>query len=181
MDTHEIDFANAGNPQGEDVLAPSKTYVANAIPRDDGYLAQFSAPGLIPRYVSHAHNNDPIVYDTEEDAKNAARDAMMRILNAPRRTQVRGKNARYEKMTGPEFAVALAESGLSLTLFAFIFGTSVDRAQQWIDGVDNVPHPARVLLALFRDNPQNVDIAEQVTESVTTDRRPRSEVDKRSR
>lgn len=156
------------------MLAPSKSYVAKAIPVDGGYIAQFSAPGLIPRYVARSHEPDnPIVFDTAEEAENEARRAAFGILNKPRQTQRRGKDVRYQKLSGPEFAVLLAESGLSLTLFAHIYGTSVSRAQGWLDGADNAPHPARVLLEIFKANPEMVDVAEDVTNAATTDRRPR--------
>lgn len=173
MDIATTNRAASGDSGEEDLLAPSKTLVAKAIPVEDGYIAQFSAPGLIPRYVSLAHTpSTPIVFDTEEEAENAARKAAFGIFNTPRQTQARGKNVRFQKMTGEEFAVALAEARIGMTLFAYVYGTSVDRVQTWIDGTDGVPHPARVLLALFKESERNVDIAEEVTDSVTTDRRP---------
>lgn len=155
-----------------DMLAPSRSFVARAIPVQGGYIAQFSAPGLIPRYVG-MNQDDPKVFATAEDAEEAARKAAFAVANKPRQTQRRGKDVRYEKLSGPDFAVLLAESGLSLTLFAYIYGSSVDRVQGWIDGADNAPHPARVLLEIFKANPDMVDVAEDVTNAATTDRRPR--------
>ena len=75
-------------------------------------------------------------------------------------------------MNGPEFAVALAEAGIGLTLFAYIYGTSIERAQQWIDGIESVPHPVRLLLELFRAYPTTIDLAESVTDAHTIARRP---------
>lgn len=173
MDIATIDRVAEAETEESEVLQPSKTLVAQAIPVEDGWLAQFSAPGLIPRYVTMTHSPDvPHVFDTKVEAEEAARKAAFGIFNKPRQTQSRGKNDRYEKMSGPEFAVALAETGVGLSLFAYVYGTSVDRAQAWIDSTENVPHPARVLLALFKDSARNVDIAEKVTDSVTTARRP---------
>jgi hypothetical protein len=33
---------------------------------------------------------------------------------------------------------------------------------------ERAPHPVRVLLELFKANPKNIDIAEQVTDGVTS-------------
>lgn len=156
----------------EIVLAPSKSYVAKAIPVEGGYIAQFSAPGLIPRYVARPHDpENPTVFPTIAEAEGAARVAVFGALNAPRKQHARGKNERYEKLSGPDFAVLLAESGLGLTFFAWLYGTSPDRVQSWIDGTDNAPHPARVMLEVFKAHPNAVDIAEEVTNAVTTNRR----------
>ena len=150
---------------------PSKTFVAKAVPCQDGFYAKFSAPGLIPRLVGY--QQQPKVFATAEAAENAARLAAFEVANAPRKTQRRGKDVRYTKLSGPDFAVLLAESGLSLTLFAYLYGTSPDRVQSWLDGVDGCPHPVRVLLEIFKRHPETIDTAEDVTEKVTTERRPR--------
>lgn len=155
-----------------DMLAPSRSFVARAIPVQGGFIAQFSAPGLIPHYVGRDQDN-PRVFATAKEAEDAARLTAIEVANKPRKTQRRGKDVRYEKLTGPDFAVLLAESGLSLTLFSYIYGTSVDRAQSWVDGLDNAPHPARVLLEIFKANPDMVDVAEDVTNAATTERKPR--------
>lgn len=166
MDAPTIDLGS----DEEDVLAPSKTFVAKAIPTDDGYLAQFSAPGLIPRYVTYAHNNEAVVYPSQDAAEDAAREATFAILNKPRKGHKRGKQEKYQKLSGPDFAVLLAESGVGLSLFAYLYGSSIDRVQGWIDGLDNAPHPARVLLEIFKADPRMIDIAEVITDSCTTDR-----------
>lgn len=152
-------------------LVPSKSYIAKAVPANGGFHALFSAPGLLPRLVgAHAA---PQVFTSPAAAEIAAMRALYGILNEPRQQQARGKDMRYQKLSGPEFAVLLAETGIGLTLFAHLYGTSPDRVQSWIDGVDSPPHPARILLELFKRQPVLVDIAEGVTEAVTTERRPR--------
>jgi DNA-binding transcriptional regulator YiaG len=151
---------------------PSRHYIAKAVPCDNGFHARFSAPGLYPRLVARPHS-EPTIFEYEAEAEIAAMTALFGILNAPRETQSRGKDMRYQKLSGPEFAVLLAESGLSLTLFAYLYGTSPDRAQSWIDGVDSAPHPARILLEIFKRHPELVDEAEDITAAVTTERRPR--------
>lgn len=153
------------------ILAPSKTFIAKAIQTSDGFHAVFSAPGLVPRKVGR--DGHPFAFDSEKEAENAALRALFGALNAPRETQGRGRDTRYRKLTGPEFAVLLAESKIGLTLFAHIYGTFPDRVQSWIDGTNDVPHPARVLLEIFKAHPKTVDTAERVTEAVATERKPR--------
>lgn len=154
------------------VLAPSKKFVARAIPVDGGYIALFSIPGLIPRYVGYDQTN-PRVFPTAEQAEIEARTAAFKIANSPRETQARGKNVRTEKLSGSDVAILIAEAGLSLTLLAHIAGTNVNRVQSWIDGVDSMPHPIRLLLEIFKAHPELIDMAESITESVSTERRPR--------
>lgn len=150
---------------------PARMYVAKAVQSDDGFHAVFAAPGLVPRKVTRPDApNKPIPFPTKKAAEEEARRALFGILNAPRINQRRGKDVKYQKLSGPEFAVLLAESGLSLTLFSYLYGTSPERAQTWIDGVDFAPHPARVLLEIFKANPEMVDLAEKVTDEATTPR-----------
>lgn len=151
------------------MLAPSRSFVARAIPVQGGFIAQFSAPGLIPRYVGRDQDK-PRVFSTAEEAEEAARKAAFEVANRPRKTQARGKNVKVAKLSGPDAAVLIAEANLTLTLCAFLAGTSVDRVQSWVDGVDSMPHPVRLLLEIFKENPDMIDIAERVTEAVTVPR-----------
>lgn len=138
----------------------------------------YYAPGLIPGTVRD-RAGVATVFPTEKDARLAAAEAMIATLNAPRDYRdVRdgGKPERYQKLSGAEFANLLQESGITLKLFAYIYGTSMKRAFWWLDGrndkggEENVPHPARILLELFKADPKNIDIAEAVTDSVTEKR-----------
>lgn len=153
---------------------PSSVYIAKAMQLPSGkWQAVFSAPGLVPE-VSSSPDGRVFEFNTEEEAERRAWQALLKVLNAPRRQarQSQGKPERYKKLTGPEFAVLLAQAGLTPTFFAYLYGTSQDRVLKWIDGVDDVPHPVRLLLTLFIDNSRNVDLAEKVTNDNTTSSRP---------
>ena len=151
---------------------PSRSYLAKAIPLPNGkYQAQYAAPGLVP-YVATNSTGRAYEYNSREEAEVGAMRALFGILNKTRDAASSGKPERYSKMTGPEFAIALAEAGLTPTFFAFLYGTSQERVLKWVDGAENCPHPARILLTLFADDQRNIDVAEAVTERVTTSRRP---------
>lgn len=155
-----------------DVLAPSKSFVARAIPVEGGFIAQFSAPGLIPRYIGRSQDN-PKIFISAQKAEEEARKAAFEIANSPRKNQARGKNVKIEKLSGPPVAVLIAEAGLTLTLCAHIAGTSIDRVQSWIDGLDFMPHPIRLLLEIFKAHPEIVDMAEDITDRASIEKRPR--------
>lgn len=153
-------------------------YGAEAIPNMDapGFLGLYRAPGLAPGFVRNPETNRVRNFDTEAEAIAAASLRLFDILNTPRlRTVSRsGKSERYEKLTKQELAVLLAESGITMKLFTYLYGTSERRMTEWLNGVNDkgneerAPHPVRVLLELFKADPKNVDIAERVTDDVTT-------------
>jgi hypothetical protein len=160
---------------------PARKYVAKVIPHPSGsgHLAQFAFPGVIPLYVSD--DGIPIVYDTEDEAKCAALDALFKSMN--KRPREGGKRERYKPLSGSELAILTAEAGLAPSFFCYLWGTTTERFFEWIDEVKNkdgrvmpVPHPVRVMLEIFKDKDigqRAIDIAEKVTEQVTTERKPR--------
>jgi len=156
-----------------DMLAPSKKLVAKAIPVDGGWIAQFSAPGLVPRYVGWSQDN-PKVFATAEAAEEEARLAAFEVFNKPRETQARGRNVRIAKLSGPEAADLIARAGVTLTWLAHVATSgNVDRVQSWVDGIDNMPHPVRLLLEAIIAHPDLADLFEDITDSVASERRPR--------
>lgn len=149
------------------------TYNVWADPVAGGYHGTFQAPGLTPDVVRD-ENGQPRLFPNEHAAKYAASMTMFVVLNKPRVFAGKsGKPERYTKMTGPEFAVELAEAGITPTFLAYLYGTSQKRVLEWIDGVEAVPHPVRILLRLFQADSRNIDLAEEVTDAVTTERKPR--------
>jgi len=142
-----------------------------------GYIAEYYAPGLVPEAVKE--NGKVAIFPDKASAELAAYRVRDTILNTPRRysdVKSNAKNGRYDRLTGPEFAALLQETGITLTLFSEIYGTTMKRAFSWIDGKNDkgeaefAPHPARVLLELFKANPRNIDVAEDVTHKATTPR-----------
>lgn len=150
-------------------MKPAIRHVANAIRHPSGkYLAQYAAPGMVPLFVSR--HNVPSLFDTEEDARTEAALVLVDVLKSRKRDT--SKPEVYRKLTGDEFAVLLAEAGLTPTFFAYLYGTTQERVIKWIDGVDDVPHPVRLILETWKRHPETIDTSEAVTESVTTQRRP---------
>lgn len=152
---------------------PSHVFIARAVPTSSGrFHALLSAPGLVPNTHKDKSGN-PQEFDTAEEAELVAMRALFAVLNKPRQMARKKQKSpeRYRKMTNVEFAVTLQNVGLTPTFFAFLYGTSQARVIQWIDGTDAVPHPARIFLAIFAADEKAIDIAEEVTEQVTTSRR----------
>ena len=153
-------------------------YGAEAIPNADGpgYVGLYRSPGLAPGFVRDPETKRLKVFDTEAEAIAAASLRLFDILNTPRlRTVGRsGKSEKYRKLTKQELAILMTEAGISWKFFSYLYGTSERRLTEWMNGVnekgteEQAPHPVRVLLELFKANPKNIDIAEAVTDAVTT-------------
>lgn len=153
---------------------PSHVYIARAVPVPGGkFQALYSAPGL-ETAIAKTKDGRPYEYSSEVEAEAGAVRALHGVLNAPRikARASQGKSERYRKLTGPEFAVLLRQAGVTATWFAYVMGTSVERVLKWVDGVDDVPHPARLLLMLILADERNAGIIEKVTDENTTTRRP---------
>ncbi len=77
-------------------------------------------------------------------------------------------------MTKQELAILMSEAGITWKFFTYLYGTSERRLTEWMTGTNDkgqpeqAPHPVRVMLELFKANPNNIDIAEAVTDAVTT-------------
>jgi DNA-binding transcriptional regulator YiaG len=150
--------------------AVSKRYSIRAVQLPaGGFLAEYAFPGVRAFYVSD--RGQPTVHGSETEAMASAAIALANALN--NRPRQRGKPERYTKLTGAEFAVLLAEAGLTPTFFAEIYGTSSGRIVEWMDDVTDVPHPVRLLLELFKHHPETIDTAEKITQAVTVARSPR--------
>lgn len=173
LDDSTADGGRYGVPMGKNIFYRVWTE-PNA--HSGGFIAFWVSPGLTPAVVRSA-NGSPTIYTDTHTAELAAWRRMAADLNKPRSKATSGKPERYVKMTGPEFAAALQEAGITPTFMAFLYGTSQQRVLDWIDGVPNadIPHPARLLLALFKFDESNMDICEAITERVTTERKPRRE------
>lgn len=166
------------NPSGEPGKKLDILYGAEAVPNADGpgFIAVYRAPGLAPGLVRDPATNKVRMFPTEDAAVAAGATRLFDILNTPRLRTVNrsGKSERYRKLTKQELAILMTEAGITWKLFAYLYGTSERRLTEWMNGVnekgveEQAPHPVRVLLELFKANPKNVDIAEAVTDSVTS-------------
>jgi DNA-binding transcriptional regulator YiaG len=158
---------------------PKSSYGVKALPNEHGpgFVALYWAPGL-KAGLRRDEAGRPAVFSREADAEAAAAQRLFEVLNIPRAraNASSSKKERYERLSGAEFAELIREVGITPTFLAYLYGTSDKRVFQWVDGVnekgleESPPHPVRVLLELFKGNPANIDIAERVTNAVTTSR-----------
>lgn len=177
------DSVTAFNP-GENEMPRTKNiiYEVWAEPNKfgSGFVGCYQAPGITAGLIRDPETREVKIFGTEDAAKLAAAQRLFDIVNSPRQGSVRhlGKDVRYRKLTGPEFAELLRDSGITLTLFCYLYGTSIKRATHWLDGRNEkgdeelAPHPVRVFLELLVANKSNIDIAEQITAAVVTSRSP---------
>lgn len=154
-------------------MKPAKRYLAKALPtsRPGIFYGQFAFPGVEPRYVNV--NGAPALFGSEDEAVAAAALAMIETLNS--RPKERSNPESYTRLTGPEFAVLLAEAGITPTFFSYLNNSRLERVFGWMDASeekDLAPHPVRVLLEIFKAHPETIDTAEAVTERVTEARKP---------
>jgi len=145
-------------------------YIAEAKRVDGGFLAMWAYPGIPPRPALDQDRN-PVVFQDERAARIRAALELHRQLNE--RTWITGKPERYKHLTGPELALKLREAGVTPTEFARLYGTAQARVMDWIDGVREVPHPVYVLLEIFIAAPDAIEIANTLTDQMTTSRTPR--------
>lgn len=152
----------------------SKTYFAKAIKTGDGehWLGQFSMPGMVPDFAKEGGQRR--LFEYEGAAYVSACVALVGVLMARKRLGSNSPPERYQKLTGEELAVLLAEADLTPTFAAFLAGTSLERMMEMLDGVREPPHLLRVLLEIFKAAPNTIDIAEEVTNAVTTTRQERT-------
>jgi hypothetical protein len=146
-----------------------------------GFVSWYWAPGLTPG-ITRDTDGSIQRFETEEQAYSAGSKKLIEILNIPRvrAYQQSGKLEKYAKLTGPELADLLAGTGITATLATYILGTNEKRFFQWIDGKNEKgqdeapPHHVRIILELLKANPDNIDIAQAVTDAVTSKRSVRS-------
>ena len=152
-------------------------YIARAVAHGRGYRAQYGFPGVALRYVTPRDSDQPCSYASALDAEHDARRVLLDAMNnRPRQSKLE----RYRRMTGAEFAEAVRAAGITPTFFCYLWGTDTKRFFQWADEtpdkagtVVGPPHGIRVLLETWRRFPTTIDLAESVTDQVTTERKPR--------
>jgi hypothetical protein len=163
-------------------MEKSKFYWINAKPNRDGkgFVATYGAPGLSPGTVRD-EQGQAIGFPNETLAKYAAAEKLIDVLNAlPALARKSGKKPEaYKKLSGPDFAEAMADAEVGPTALAYLLAQNLQRIQEWVAGIDDkgnpsgAPHMARLLLAIFKEFPETFDFAMDITESVVSERRPR--------
>lgn len=139
---------------------PASRPIAKALPvrQGTGFHGQFALPGLVPYLVQQ--EGKPMVFANEVQAEFAALRALFRVLTS--RTTDTRKASGYGRMTGAELSAALQEAGLTPTLFAEIYGVPQARVMKWLDGEQDIPHSANVLVRLLVDK-KNFELADAIT------------------
>jgi len=145
------------------VLKPSSKPFAKALPAPGGgYHRQFSLPGLIPDLVKR--DGKPEVFEAAAAAHGAAAIALVGKLEL--RSMHSKRTHDYTRITGAELGVAIVAASLKPADFARLYGVPVSRVMGWIDGVQEIPHSAHVLVKLLADR-HNREDAVKITASST--------------
>lgn len=155
-----------GLPMPPAAQKPAKKFLAVAVHAGGGFLAQWAAPGLIPDYVrdysTRTQNPPPLVFESEDAAEFAALRAMRNAMNDRKRSgSGKTKDVHFDKMTGGELAVAIAEvPGMDFELMADLCGYTLDYLNQIIDEMKSVPFIMRWAVPLLARH-DNLDFAIQ--------------------
>lgn len=110
-----------------------------------GFTGVYMIPGKDEQFARE-EDGRIAVFDTEDEAIAAAGEDMCRALNG--RTKFSYRHG-YRRLGGADFAVALRDLEISPAQFAAFYGTSQRRVLQWIDGEEELPHPAHLLIAVI--------------------------------
>lgn len=127
-----------------------RRHVAEGVANRDGvgFVARYGFPGGAMRTV-FVEEGQPAIFRTREAAENEARRVLVESLN--RRELSNSRDTISEKMTANEFAAALAETGISPSAFADLWGTKPSNVMDWISGAKEVPFAMRWVLDLLED------------------------------
>ena len=145
-----------------------KRYGVHARPNrsgNPGFTGAYSIPGK-DEQVARDPDGRVVIFATEDEAIAAAGEEMCRSMNE--RTKFSYRHG-YKRLGGAQFAVSLKELSISPANFAAYFGTSQRRVLQWIDGEEDIPHAAHVLLTVLAV-PGMKTLIQQFTDSSMVER-----------
>ncbi|EBV3599773.1 hypothetical protein DOI34_24735 [Salmonella enterica subsp. enterica serovar Virchow] len=142
-------------------INPASRPIAKAIkhPSGNGWAGQFALPGLVPDYVRE--DGRPAKYAEMQAAELSALRAMLRLLLS--RTTDDRKAGGYQRMTGAELAAAMVEAEVTPTEFAELYGVPQSRVIGWVDGAQDIPHSAAVLIRMLAIE-ENYQLARSMTD-----------------
>lgn len=126
---------------------PASRPIAKSLPHPSGrgFAGQFALPGLVPDYVKEG--GAVVRYPDRDAAENGALRALFGMLIS--RTTDTRKAGGYRRMTGAELAIAINDAEITPTYFAEIYGVPQARVMKWLDGEQDIPHSANVLIRLL--------------------------------
>lgn len=133
---------------------PNRNYAILAHPVDGGFTPAIRMRGKVG--VERVSDDE---YGAPDDARLAAAEALLSALNG--RTRSKRKHG-YGRLSGADLSEALADLGITPTEFGILYGTTVERVLTWIDNAEDIPHPVRVMLEMFRI-PGALDAARRAT------------------
>lgn len=147
---------------------PAKRFFAKALPSNNGYTAQYAAPGLVPGFVNEGRHKQ--VFDTEFEAQFAAQAALINVLQA--RIEKREIRAEYQLPTANELSEALDNADMSPQYFSWLTGAQPKRVLGWLDGSYDIPHHV-YLVAKLMGNEDTLELMEDITDARTETKPPK--------
>ncbi len=109
-----------------------------------GYIGVYHIPGT-PEHFARYPDGSIEIFGRDIEAMAAAGFHLCAALND--RSRFSYKHG-YRRMGGAELAVELERFGISPSQFAGVYGTKQTRVLNWIDGAEDIPHSAHLLIAL---------------------------------
>lgn len=134
------------------------------------YLARYALPGG-PIHFMKLDSGQDVEFDDYGEAANNAHWAAVELFNNIPPAQ--GKPERYKKISGAVFADLLRQAEITVTYFAYLYGTSQKRLIAWMRGEEDVAHSAFILARIFADqqiNDRAIAVAETATEEMADQR-----------
>lgn len=128
-------------------LKPARRAIAKALPNRNGpgYVAQWATAGLPPALLKLPDGSVKAFTDTAS-AEFAAMQKVLEAINNRRRSR---EPSHTVPMHPNDFAADLANLEITLAEFAALYGVKPERVVGWINRERDVPHAARVMLALL--------------------------------
>lgn len=128
-------------------LKPSSKFLAKALQKGDMFIAQFSAPGLVPDFVQL--NGRTVRFSSAMEAENAACRALFNILNnRPTTIPIGSKTPR---MNNIQLSRSLDEAGITASEFARLSGANLKNVYGWLDGTKDISIATAMFAEMIKD------------------------------
>lgn len=140
---------------------PASRLIAKGLARGDKFAGQFALPGLVPALVRD-RSGGVHLFGSEREAEISAMEAVLKLYDS--RTVDSRKATGYRRLTGAELAILLDEANITVTYFAELYGVPQSRVIKWLDGEQDIPHSAHVMVKLIAADESNFKLIENITE-----------------